>query len=269
MTTVIEHKPVFDLQRIQRETLVKQVVFRRVLRSTNDLALRLAARRDQSLPLLVLAERQTGGRGRGSNRWWSARGSLTFSLLLDASPLRVRPERWPQISLSAAVAVCEAIDETCNLDRCGIRWPNDVYRSGRKVCGILPEAAPARQSARARLVVGIGINVNNTLAGAPADVRVRAASLAELTGGRYDLTDLLVRILNRLHDRLAQLTRRDTRLPDAWRARCVLRNRTVELALGPRRVRGVCQGVDHVGALLLASGARTNRFFGGVIAAVE
>jgi BirA family transcriptional regulator, biotin operon repressor / biotin---[acetyl-CoA-carboxylase] ligase len=261
--------PVFNLHRIERETFVRQVLFRCVLRSTNDRAVQLAARANLHLPMRVLAERQTAGRGRGTNQWWSARGSLTFSLLLDADPLRVRSERWPQISLTAAAAVCEIIEDICPDSRCGIRWPNDVYVAGRKVCGILPEVVPARDSIPTRLVVGIGINVNNTLTDAPPDVLARGSSLFDLTGTRYDMTEVLVRVLNRLEFRLGQLTRRDARLAAAWSARCLLRSRTVELSLGTRRVRGSCQGMDHAGALLLTIGKRTMRYFSGVIAAVE
>jgi BirA family biotin operon repressor/biotin-[acetyl-CoA-carboxylase] ligase len=269
MKTATKKGSVFELDRIERETLVRQVIFRRTVRSTNDRALQLASRSDLPLPLLVLAERQTGGRGRGTNRWWSASGSLTFSLLLDAAPRLIRPEQWPQVSLAAATAVCDAIDDVWPGRDCGIRWPNDVYVAGRKVCGILPEPVAAPDSGSVRLVVGIGINVNNGFVAAPSDVRARAASLADLSGRRYDLTEVLVRVLTRLDVRLRQLACRDARLSDTWTARCVLRARTVELVVGPRRVRGLCHGVDRAGALRVAIGGRIERFLGGVVAAVE
>lgn len=278
MSRAAKRSSVFDLDRIERASLVRQVVFRRAVQSTNDIALRLATRHDLQLPLLVLTERQTAGRGRGSNRWWSAEGSLTFSLLLEAAPLRLGPERWPQISLAAAVAVCETVDPLGSPVPATIRWPNDVYLSGRKICGILLEPAvvpskraehnPAATTA-ARLVIGIGLNVNNTFDDAPPEVRDRADSLAALIGRPIELCDVLVRVLDRLDASLARLSAGDARLAAAWYERCLLRSRTVELQVGPRRVRGFCQGVDGDGALLLSIGAQTERFFGGIVASVE
>jgi BirA family biotin operon repressor/biotin-[acetyl-CoA-carboxylase] ligase len=267
--TTARQQTAFDLRRIEQESFVRQVVFRRVLGSTNDFALQLATRQGLRTPLLVITERQTAGRGRGTNRWWSGSGALTFSLLLDAAPLRLQPEEWPRIALACAAAVCDVLEELCPKIPCGIRWPNDVYLAGRKVCGILPEAVTARGPGPDRLVLGIGINVNNSVADAPPDVRAVGVSLADPTGRHHDLTEVLVRLLDCIEERLEQMVRRDPQLPVAWSTRCVLRGHTVELALGQSRVRGYCQGVDHDGALLLQNGRETQQFFGGVVAAVE
>ena len=83
-----------DLARIQSETYLRAVEYHRQLPSTNDLALELAPRDDVELPLLVLTEQQTAGRGRGENQWWSSAGTLTFSLLIEAEANGLRPDRW-------------------------------------------------------------------------------------------------------------------------------------------------------------------------------
>ena len=69
----------FDLDRLGAETFVAQVQFHETIDSTNTAALAASEQEDLQLPLLVLAGEQTAGRGRGSNTWWSATGSLTFS----------------------------------------------------------------------------------------------------------------------------------------------------------------------------------------------
>ena len=84
----------FDGARICRETAVKRVELYDELPSTNDVALELAATRPAAdFPLLVLAARQTGGRGRGDHRWWATAGALTFSLVLDTEAWQLVPGR--------------------------------------------------------------------------------------------------------------------------------------------------------------------------------
>ena len=120
------------------------------------------------------ARHQTAGRGRGKHTWWSAEGALTFSVLLEPSTLGIHTRSWPQLSLATAVAICDALavelrqyEVASAMPR--IKWPNDVLIDGRKVCGILIES-PAQPGVRRRcLVVGIGVNVNNSWKTAPAE----------------------------------------------------------------------------------------------------
>jgi biotin-(acetyl-CoA carboxylase) ligase len=149
----------FDLARLSASGLVAGIDFHESLGSTSDRALGLAAEGAIALPHLVLAQRQTAGRGRGANRWWAADGALTFSLVLAAPPDRLPPDRWPQVALVAGLAVCDALRSLAPAAELRVKWPNDVFLAGRKVCGILSESVPGW---RDRLVVGIGVNVNNS-----------------------------------------------------------------------------------------------------------
>lgn len=154
-----------DVQRILSATSVRTVEYHDELTSTNDLALQLVS--GQPLPLLVVAERQTGGRGRGGNKWWAAEGALTYSLVVDAAALRLEQRSWPRVSLTVALAISDTLDELLPNRAVQLKWPNDVYLQGRKVCGILVETAPRFPGV---LVLGIGVNVNNSLAAAPAEL---------------------------------------------------------------------------------------------------
>ena len=75
----------------------------------------------------------------------------------------------------------------------GLHWPNDVFVAGKKMAGVLIDVLPD-----GRHVVGIGLNVNNSLAAAPDDVRARAASLCELAGRTFDRTAVLLKLLDNL-----------------------------------------------------------------------
>jgi BirA family biotin operon repressor/biotin-[acetyl-CoA-carboxylase] ligase len=236
-------------------------VFQPVLGSTNDLAIELAPDARLCTPLLVIAERQTAGRGRGANRWWSARGSLTFSLIFDPRSLRVSPADLPRVSLTAALAVCDVIQTLAPQAVSGVRWPNDVFAAGKKICGVLPEFVSPTH-----LVLGIGLNANNSFASAPAELHGIGVSLCEITGRRFDLTDVLLQVLRQLQLRLDQLATGDAQLASTWSAASLLTGRIVELDLGTRRVRGRCRGIDPDGSLVLKPADSTpQRFFGGIV----
>jgi BirA family biotin operon repressor/biotin-[acetyl-CoA-carboxylase] ligase len=253
------------LRRIEAETFVAEVAYRQQLPSTNDWALELAREGGHRLPLLVLASQQTQGRGRGANRWWSAAGALTFSLLLDTRQVLPAPAALPQLSLVAALSVCQALASLVPGGEVRLKWPNDVLLGRRKVCGILVES-PARPPDRC--VVGIGINVNNALSEAPAEVRQRAVSLADATGERWDLTDVLVGALRQLDIRLADLAAGRLRLSDAARPWCVLTGKRIAVATGKRRVEGVCAGIDDGGALRIRTRESEQRLFSGVVESI-
>ncbi|MFW6125099.1 MAG: biotin--[acetyl-CoA-carboxylase] ligase [Pirellulales bacterium] len=316
----------FDLERIRSQTFVRDVVYRASVGSTNDLALRLAGQRETRPHvggLLVLAERQTAGRGRGSHRWWSPAGALTFSLLVDPARFGLVRANWPQVSLTTAVAACQVVAQRAPNAPSGVRWPNDVYLGGRKVGGVLVEVArPAAEPAIRRwrtppandrnalpdklaaaradrhgwtshavaprpatlrcvgecLVVGVGLNVNNSFGAAPPDVRDVGTSLADVTGKTHDLTDVLVALLCAIEEGLCALagivgqplgSAEAPPLCRRWASLNLLRDRHIELDAHGRMVRGRCVTVDRDGALVLETPAGRERFFGGVIRAVD
>jgi len=256
----------FDLRRIAGETFVRDVEYHPALGSTNDRALELALQPDLATPHLVLAEQQTSGRGRGANVWWSARGALTFSLVLDADSHGLPRASWPQTSLAAGLAVLQALQEFAPGNGWRLKWPNDVFLDGRKASGLLVEV-PA--TASGRLVVGVGVNVNNSLQSAPASLAELATSLIDATGGAHDLTGVLVRVLAHLEQCVALLAHRKSELLDRWRMHCALSGRLVTLRRGGDEAHGLCRGIDDDGGLLLETPAGIRSFQSGVVARFE
>lgn len=257
-----EGKDLFDVQRIEAETFVAEVAYREALPSTNDWALELARESGHRLPLLALAARQTQGRGRGANRWWSAAGALTFSLLLDTRQVLPAARMLPPLSLVSGLSVCEALASMLPGREVRLKWPNDILLDGGKVCGILVES-PA--SPPDRCVVGIGINVNNSFCTAPDDVRRRAISLADATGASWNLTSVLVAVLRQLELRVADFASDRLRLGTACRPWCALTGRSVTVAAGKQRIEGVCRGIDDDGALVVWTPVDERRLVSGVV----
>jgi BirA family transcriptional regulator, biotin operon repressor / biotin---[acetyl-CoA-carboxylase] ligase len=235
--------------------------------STSDRALEVARQDDVQLPLLILADRQTAGRGRGSNQWWAAEGSLAFSLILDARQLGLAGEQWPVLSLSTGLAVCEALEQIAPGGDFGVKWPNDVYCAGRKLCGILIESPSASQG---RLVVGIGLNVNNSLAAAPVEIQSAAISLVDYLQRPLDMTAVLLTLLTSLSARWQELGR--TGFPPqapAFRRRCILDSRTVQVSTGPRLLTGRCLGIADSGSLVLQTESGREEVASGSVVKME
>ena len=116
------------------------------------------------------------------------------------------PRQWPQASLTVGLAVCEAIEDILDEPAIQLKWPNDVYVRRRKVCGILIELPPQQKQL---IVIGIGINVNNSARDAPAELQSSAIALCDAAQREFSLIDVLLRVLLRLQDRLDWIGRRD------------------------------------------------------------
>ena len=250
-----------------RDTFVEQVDQHFELPSTSDRALELALRNKGSRPLLVLTRRQLSGRGRNTNRWWAADGALTFSLLLGTDSFRLPTSRLSQVSLSVGLAVCETLANLRSNWQAGLKWPNDVHLNRRKVCGILVEVAPQRPPSDGNpvMVIGIGINVNNSLESGPLELRQTATAMTDEAGQRFDLVDVLTRVLQQLADELSQLSERQGPPTERWQNYCVLTGRQVRIANGLNVTAGVCLGIDGDGGLLVRDSHTTFTCYSGTV----
>ncbi len=240
--------PAGELEQLQRTTFVVRTEHHAELASTNSWALHRVTQSPPDGPLLILADRQTAGRGRGVNSWWSAPGALTFSIVLPRPQVAARGDTVSCLSLTTGIAVCEALHLLCPGLDAALKWPNDVYVQGRKISGILVETVAA---APRYAVVGIGLNVNNDLAQAPEELRARATSLVEISGYRIELVTVLRSVLGELARLLALLTAGTDVIYQQWDAHCMLTGRQVVVAMGARRTRGICRGIGPDGALLV------------------
>jgi BirA family biotin operon repressor/biotin-[acetyl-CoA-carboxylase] ligase len=221
----------------------------------------------QELPLAVWGQRQTSGRGRGENQWWSDEGSLTFTIALAPEKHRLLVHQEPRLALMTAVAVIEAIGTLgLSTQGIGIRWPNDIEVGGRKLGGILPERV--EMDKEHRLLIGVGLNVLTRVDLAPAAVGRMATSLCALEPQALEpsiLPRLLAAILARFESNLYRLAEDDLDLAQEWDRLNLLRDQAVRVALGSRMVAGKAFAIDSQGALCLHDGVREHRLFGGQV----
>ena len=268
MTAPIPDPNRFDLQRLESAALVANLEFRDVVTSTQDVAREMAAVPSVKTPTLVLAQTQLAGRGRGTNRWWSSVGGLTFSLIIDPTTFGLSAGQETCLSMAAALAVCETLGDLAGAGQCGIKWPNDVYLAGRKICGLLIEGPPRLRGAAKRIIVGVGVNVNNRVCQAPAEVAAVGTSLLDRTGRRHALTDLVLALLNRLAAEWTAAARSDPGQLARWQALSLLSGRYVTVRQGSRSTSGHCVGVAEDGSLLVETTGGIQRLVGGLVCEV-
>jgi len=248
------------IDEILQHTFVAGVEHYATLGSTNDLAKHHAAAGRHRLPLLIVADEQTAGRGRGVNRWWTGRGGLAFSLLLDAASLGVSRRRSPLLALAAAIAVVDAAAPRLPSHQVGLHWPNDVYVDGRKLSGVLVEYL-----ADGHVVIGVGINTNNTMTDAPHELKRTATTLFDLTGIEHNHTELLVAAIAGLETLLERLVDHPELIGRRADTLCLQRGLALSVDLGDQTIRGRCAGIGEDGALLLDTANGRQKVFSGVL----
>jgi BirA family transcriptional regulator, biotin operon repressor / biotin---[acetyl-CoA-carboxylase] ligase len=189
---------------------------------------------------VVVAERQTLGRGRLKRTWHSSDGGLYFTLVLRPD---LRPEDSGQINFLASVVLATVLQDHCGIDA-GVKWPNDILVGNRKIAGMLSEQET--DGARVHYVnIGIGLNVNNDA----IPVEPNAISLKELLGKQVLRAPLLSRFLNELERNMEKMSWEATL--EAWRKLTVTLNRHVKVVTAREAVEGVALDVDNTGALMV------------------
>lgn len=255
-----------DLGSLVEDTFLERVVHFVETDSTNTRAVELLAS-DESLttPCLVFAEKQSAGRGRGANRWWSAEGSLTFSLVVDFNQIGFSAQQKPLLPLLAGMAIVETGESFIPVGDFALKWPNDVYVAGRKLAGVLTEV-PSQAAGQA--VIGVGLNVNNQFASAPEELKANCIALADRSGMMHDRVEVLRTFLQRFEALVKSLAAGDSFLDD-WPRYCLLSGKKVTLRISDDQVNGICRGIDASGALVLEVDGQAKSFFGGVVQSWE
>ena len=225
--------------------------------STNAQALRMIVEGYQA-PFAVAAEMQLAGRGRRGRRWVSPFGqNIYYSLVL-------RIERGARqlegLSLVVGLAVLAALEGE-GVSGAGLKWPNDVLVSDKKIAGILLELAGDLADV-CHVVIGVGINVN--MLRPPEAIDQDWTSLRAELSRVIDRSVLLASLQRWLDLYLGRLEASGfAALRDEWQARHLWQGKVVSLTAGAHVTTGLALGVDEVGALRVQVGAVEQRFSGG------
>jgi len=213
--------------------------------STNRIARDLATK---GIPegAVILAEKQTRGRGRMGREWFSPpEGGIYFTMVLRPA---ISPNEAPKLTLLTGVALAECLRETAGI-HARIKWPNDIVLRGRKLAGILTELG-AEIDAVNYVLVGVGINVNTE--SFPPDLQEKATSLLIETGESFSRASLVKDFLRRFEDYYSESL--GTGFQDIirrWNEMTDTLGRKVKIESGSRTYIGEALAVDADGALIL------------------
>jgi len=201
--------------------------------------------------VVVVAESQTRGRGRMNRSWVSPPGkNLYLSLILRPE---IPPQLIPLLTYVGAVSTAEALTNGFSL-KVEVKWPNDILVRGRKLAGLLNEVK-AETDRVDFVVLGFGVNLNMAEEAFPRELRDKATSVMRELGhdvSRVEFTRCLLQRIETWYETF--LLQGGDRVIEKWEAFARVRGRFLEVRSFGKIYRGVAEGLDREGALILREG---------------
>ncbi|WP_199425919.1 biotin--[acetyl-CoA-carboxylase] ligase [Thermaerobacillus caldiproteolyticus] len=232
---------------LKTETLGRYIHFEEEVTSTQTIAQKLAYEGARE-GTLVVAEQQIAGRGRMARNWFSPKGTGIWMSLILRPP--IPPQKAPQLTLLTAVAIAQAIQDVTGLVP-DIKWPNDILINGKKCVGILTElqAEPDRIHS---VIIGMGINVNQTVEQFPEDIRAIATSLAIEKGEKIKRAELIQEILFKIEMLYRQYLQHGFRpIKLLWEGYAISIGKEITARTLSGTLRGMALGITDEGVLML------------------
>ena len=195
---------------------------------------------------VVCAHEQTAGKGQRGNTWFSEPyKNLTFSVILN--PTFIAAADQYNLTMCLALAVAETIDLYCGKKRAQIKWPNDIYVDGKKICGILTSSSISN-GYLSQSICGIGLNVNQTIF---PDWIPNPTSIKLLTNKDTDTNKVLESFLSNLQ-RLYLVTKNDAEaIKKSYLGRLYRLDKTARYKYIGKEIEATIRGIDQFGHLRL------------------
>jgi BirA family biotin operon repressor/biotin-[acetyl-CoA-carboxylase] ligase len=219
---------------LKTDLIGNRIYFYDKVESTNVTAFELG-RSGEPEGAAVVADSQSGGKGRIGRRWLSPHGvNLYTSVILRPG---IMPRDAQMLTFLSAVAVAATVERFIE-KKPVVKWPNDVLVNGKKIAGILMEMDA--ESDRVNFIVaGIGVNINS-------------ASVMELTGGEVSRVEFIRALFSNLEKWYREaISEGFSGVVDAWKGYFASEGKTIRVLSFGRDVEGVCLGIDKDGALLV------------------
>lgn len=209
---------------------------------------------------VLFAEKQNNGRGRKNRIWVSNKGlNMTFSVLLTDK--RFLQKNVTLINLATCLSIAGSINNLFQLET-DLKWPNDILINKKKVSGILLEST-SRGSSIDKLVIGIGLNVNQT--NFSGDFNLEPTSIKLELKQNIDRERLLADILNNLEENLETVISNPGHIVEEWRTNCSMIGDKIEVNEDNRKLFGIFEDIDKDGYLILKIGEKSEQIkFGDV-----
>jgi len=239
-----------EIQRGLSTTYIgKKIFYFPELESTNIMAKEKALHRTEAIDegTIIIAEKQSAGKGRLGRKWFSPAGGIWLSIILYP---QLSPSYISRITLMTAVAAVKAI-KICTQIESQIKWPNDILINRKKVCGILTEMS-AELDIINWVVVGIGINVDIDHRDFPKDIQVNTISLKEVSGKEVLRVKLVQTFLQEFEKYYEKLKKKEfPSVLKEWKLYSHTLRRKIRVDMGERIITGEAVDIDEEGALIL------------------
>lgn len=217
------------------------------IESTNTRARELA---QQGAPhgTVLIADHQTGGRGRRGRSFHSPAGSGVYmSVILRP---HCKPREIMHLTCAAAVAMCDAVEAAAGF-RPAIKWTNDLVCGSRKIAGVLTELGFDNGANVDFAVIGIGINCCQTESDFPEDIRSIAGSLSSVSAAKIDRAKVAAAMMDALYQMDKALLPEKTQLLERYRRDCMTLGKEISLVRGDEVRHGTALDIDEAGALIV------------------
>lgn len=227
----------------------KEIYYFSELKSTNIIAKEKALHGAERINegTLIIAERQSAGKGRLGREWFSPSGGIWLSIILYP---QLSPSYISRITLMTAVAIVKAI-KVCTQIKSQIKWPNDILINEKKVCGILTEMS-AELDIINWVVVGIGINVNINHREFPEDIQKNTISLKETSGKEISRVKLAQTFLQEFEKYYEILKGREfSSILKEWKLYSHTLGKKIKVDIGEKIITGEAMDISGSGALIL------------------
>ena len=197
--------------------------------------------------LIVTAEKQSGGKGTKGRSFSSEKGGVYLSSLLYYPNFPA--EKSFLIMAGTCAAVCRTLEEGGLQAK--IKWPNDVFVNGRKICGILTEAVVDFETQKLKYaIVGIGINVLNGKF--PEELKNVASNIERESGVKINLNDLIAEIIKNSENFESEIL--SGKFFEEYKKRSILTGKTVRVVSGTEEFTATVMGISDSGALIVEKG---------------
>jgi BirA family biotin operon repressor/biotin-[acetyl-CoA-carboxylase] ligase len=197
-------------------------------------------------PFVIIAKKQTEGRGRENKNWHSLEGGLYASFVLPIKE-SLTEESFAMFHYSTALAIVTCLNQLFETE-IKIKWPNDIYFEGKKLGGLLIEYITNEHNF---LVIGVGINVNNTVENFPKNIKENSTSLTDILSRRIltkEIIDSLKKEINRYSEYVLEFNFK--KIVDQFNQNCVQYKKELLLK---NEEKYVCKGINLNGRFIIVS----------------
>ena len=237
----------------------KKIIHRDTVDSTNIVAFKLALAGEEE-GTCVIAESQNKGKGRLGRKWCSPIEKNIYLSVIVRPP--IHPSVVYPITFLSSLAVYDTIEELTG-EKPVLKWPNDVLMHGKKLCGTLLELSTEADMVRF-VVIGIGLNVNMDADEIDEEIRQKASSLSMETRKVYERASLCGMLLSNLEKYYLRFIQKgEEEIVRTWEERAAIKGKYMKINQMGESYKGVCEGIDRDGAILLNIDGKTKKIIAG------